>query len=72
MNQRRGEPEVLTISGVSYLTAISEAGIRRALRARRFPAPFRVGRAVRWHRADITRFLAERAAAAQAEARRRA
>ncbi len=56
--QPAGSSELLTITQAARVLAISASGMRRAQQARRIPF-YRVGRSIRFARADLARYLSE-------------
>ena len=64
------EQLLLTVKEVASLLHLGERTIWKLNATGEFPAPVRIGRAVRWDRREIDGWLAEKNAAAQKEQER--
>ncbi len=57
MNEERSQEPLLTVKGVAILLNCSESHVRRLFRERKIPQPVRVGRAIRWSRKVLQRWI---------------
>jgi predicted DNA-binding transcriptional regulator AlpA len=60
-----GDAQVIRLRDVIGLTRLSRSTVLNLIAKEHFPKPFRLGRVLAWRAVDVSRWLDERAAAAE-------